>query len=215
MTKCYVEGMAWVLQYYYQGVRSDVNSPLGLTDDNHVIRLPHGSGTIPSISRPSPRTLKISISWTSSSLRASRSSHLSSLWVCSQPRGTYISFSAVQRHPNEDACSRQHIPTTFHDLMTNESSPIIDFYPTTFQIDMNGKRMAWQGVALLPFIEEKRLLEAMGPRYECLTEDEKRRNKWGNDVLFVYEAHALYPTLEALYGKRKKDEVGFSASRIL
>ena len=91
--------------------------------------------------------------------------------------------------------------------MTDEKSPIIDFYPTTFQIDMNGKRMAWQGVALLPFIDESRLLEAMTPRYPGLNDDEKRRNKWGNNVLFVFEENALYPSLEALYGKRKKDEV--------
>lgn len=94
--------------------------------------------------------------------------------------------------------------------MTENTSPIIDFYPPTFQIDMNGKRMAWQGVALLPFIDEKRLLDAMAPRYGNLSDDEKRRNKWGNNVLFVYEAHPLYSSLEALYGKRKKDEVSFA-----
>lgn len=102
--------------------------------------------------------------------------------------------------------SRTHIPATFHDLMTNESSPIIDFYPSTFQIDMNGKRMAWQGVVLLPFIDEKRLLEAMDPQYPNLTDEEKRRNQWGHNLLFVYEDHPLYATVEALYGKRKKDE---------
>lgn len=91
--------------------------------------------------------------------------------------------------------------------MTEDTSPIIDFYPPTFQIDMNGKRMAWQGVALLPFIDEKRLLDAMAPRYHNLSDEEKRRNKWGNNVLFVFETHPLYPSLEALYGKRKKDEV--------
>lgn len=93
--------------------------------------------------------------------------------------------------------------------MTEETSPIIDFYPSTFEIDMNGKRMAWQGVALLPFIDEKRLLEAMGTRYDNLTEEEKRRNTMGHDVLFAFESNALYPSLEALYGKRKKDEVSF------
>lgn len=91
--------------------------------------------------------------------------------------------------------------------MTDADSPIIDFYPTSFQIDMNGKRMAWQGVALLPFIDEKRLLDAMSPRYPHLTEDEIRRNQWGHNVLFAAEENPLYPSLEALYGKRKKDEV--------
>ena len=91
--------------------------------------------------------------------------------------------------------------------MTNEESPIIDFYPEEFDVDMNGKRMAWQGVALLPFIDQQRLLDAMGPRYENLTEDEKRRNKWGNNFLFAAEENPLYPSMEALYGKRKSNDV--------
>ena len=91
--------------------------------------------------------------------------------------------------------------------MINEESPILDFYPPTFQIDMNGKRMAWQGVALLPFIDPTRLLDAMAPYHENLTDDEKRRNSWGNDVIYVSEEHPFYPSLEALYGKRKSQDV--------
>ena len=67
--------------------------------------------------------------------------------------------------------------------------------------------MAWQGVALLPFIDEKRLLDAMAPRYPSLTEEEVQRNKWGNNVLFVFEEHPMYPAMEALYGKRKSQDV--------
>lgn len=104
--------------------------------------------------------------------------------------------------------SRHLIPPVFHDLMTNSESPIIDFYPTSFEIDMNGKKMSWQGVALLPFIDERRLLEAMHPRYPKLTDIEMRRNQRGEDVLFVSDDHPLYPSLEALYGKKRSQQVG-------
>lgn len=92
--------------------------------------------------------------------------------------------------------------------MISEDSPIIDFYPSTFEIDMNGKKMAWQGVALLPFIDQKRLLDAMAVEYPNLTEEEVKRNRWGNDVIFASDGHPIYPSYESLYGKRKSSEVG-------
>jgi 5'-3' exoribonuclease 2 len=91
--------------------------------------------------------------------------------------------------------------------MTDSESPIIDFYPPSFEIDMNGKKMSWQGVALLPFIDERRLLEAMQPRYPKMTEVEAQRNKRGNNILFVSDDNSFYPSLEALYGKKKSQEV--------
>jgi 5'-3' exonuclease len=91
--------------------------------------------------------------------------------------------------------------------MTSEESPIVDFYPTSFEIDMNGKKMVWQGVALLPFIDSNRLLEAMGPRYPGLTKEEVIRNGLGDNIIFVADEHSLYPFVESLYGKRKNLEV--------
>ena len=42
-------------------------------------------------------------------------------------------------------------------------------------MDLNGKRFAWQGVALLPFVDEKRLKKAIEPLVDLLlrpTKDE-------------------------------------------
>lgn len=43
-------------------------------------------------------------------------------------------------------------------LMTESRSPIVDFYPTEFRVDQEGKRNEWEGVVLVPFIDEARLL---------------------------------------------------------
>ena len=45
-------------------------------------------------------------------------------------------------------------------LMTDANSPVADFYPTDFRVDMEGKRNEWEGVVLVPFIDEARLLAA-------------------------------------------------------
>ena len=44
--------------------------------------------------------------------------------------------------------------------MCDAASPIMDFYPRDFRVDLEGKRNDWEGVVLVPFIEEQRLLTA-------------------------------------------------------
>ncbi|KAK9457117.1 exoribonuclease 2 [Dipodascopsis uninucleata] len=83
------------------------------------------------------------------------------------------------------AASSHTLPPVLRTLMTDETSEIIDFYPESFPIDMNGKKMSWQGIALLPFIDEKRLLSAVQEKYNLLTEEEQSRNMHGNDVVYV------------------------------
>jgi 5'-3' exonuclease len=46
--------------------------------------------------------------------------------------------------------------------MTEETSPIHDFYPKEFELDMNGKKQDWEAVVKIPFIDQARLLRAMG-----------------------------------------------------
>lgn len=83
------------------------------------------------------------------------------------------------------AGSCQNLPPTWQKLMKESDSPIIDFYPNDFRIDLNGKRAAWQGVALLPFIDETRLFLALKQVYNDLTDPEMERNSLGPHLVFV------------------------------
>jgi 5'-3' exoribonuclease 1 len=82
--------------------------------------------------------------------------------------------------------SKSILPQCYWDLMTNPDSPIIDFYPRDFELDMNGKKMEWEAVVVIPFIEENRLLPAMATKEKDLTEDERARNEFGVSLKFTF-----------------------------
>ena len=90
------------------------------------------------------------------------------------------------------AASSQNLPLTWRKLMCDPNSPIIDFYPDTFKIDLNGKKAAWMGVALLPFIDERRLFDTLNKVYPDLTEEEKQRNARGTHLIFFSKQNQVY-----------------------
>ena len=59
------------------------------------------------------------------------------------------------------AASKSLLPEAYHSLMTEESSPIIKYYPVDFKTDLNGKRQEWEAVVLIPLIDEKSLIAGM------------------------------------------------------
>ncbi|KAM7350947.1 5'-3' exoribonuclease 2 Rat1 [Cochliomyia hominivorax] len=100
------------------------------------------------------------------------------------------------------AASSSHVPEPWAKLMHDPHSDIIDFYPEDFKIDLNGKKFAWQGVALLPFVDEKRLFKALKPYYGMLTEEEIKRNKQGDCRLYVGRGNKSYKTLSLHYSNK-------------
>jgi 5'-3' exoribonuclease 1 len=98
--------------------------------------------------------------------------------------------------------SKKIVPTVYWELMTDPNSPIIDFYPRDFELDMNGKKMDWEAVVKIPFIDEKRLLAAMAPKDALLSDAEKARNDFGVALKFTYseDVDFVYPSsLEGVF----------------
>lgn len=164
----YVEGLAWVLQYYFQGC-------------------PSWEWYYPYHYAPFAADFK----------------DIGKLEIKFEKGRTSRPFEQLMSVL--PAASRHAIPEVFHDLMLNEDSDIIDFYPEDFEIDLNGKKFAWQGVALLPFIDMERLLGAVQARYPLLSPEDQLRNARGRDVLLLSDRmESLYDeVLTNFYSKKQ------------
>lgn len=173
VVKCYVEGIAWVLLYYYQGCASWTwyypyhYAPFAqdfVNIKNLEIKFDKGEPFLP-----------------------------------------YEQLMSVL-----PAASGHTLPKIFRPLMSEADSEIIDFYPEEFPIDMNGKKMAWQGIALLPFIDEKRLLNVVRAQYEKLTPEEKSRNVRKKEVLLISNKNVNYDAFSNnLYSETPVEVVKF------
>jgi 5'-3' exonuclease len=79
------------------------------------------------------------------------------------------------------------LPSSFAKLMSSRQSPMLDFYPQEYKIDLNGKKNLWEGVVLLPFIDQEKLIitvKKFGNKNQLLFK-EKIRNCFGRDIVFI------------------------------
>lgn len=163
LTENYVQGLQWVLLYYYRGVAS----------------WPwyYGYHYSPMIS-----DVKLGL-------------NADIKFQLGQPFRPYQQLMGVL--PDR---SKTIVPTPYHDLMTNPKSPIIDFYPRDFELDMNGKKMEWEAVVKIPFIDERRLLPAMKTKEHMLSQAEKDRNEFGVSLRFSYSRDVEFTYPSSLVG---------------
>ncbi|KAA6417737.1 MAG: 5 -3 exoribonuclease 1, partial [Trebouxia sp. A1-2] len=148
---CFIEGLHWVLEYYYRGVAS------------WTWFFPYHFAPM-----------------------ISDMTDIQEFDVAFQLGQPFLPFQ--QLLGVLPSASFKLLPEPFQWLMTDANSPIHDFYPTDFRVDMEGKRNDWEGVVLIPFIDEARLLAAshtVGPAK--LSKEEANRNKLGELLVFSHQ----------------------------
>ncbi|XP_028193853.1 5'-3' exoribonuclease 3-like isoform X2 [Glycine soja] len=87
--------------------------------------------------------------------------------------------------------SSHALPKAYSQLMLDEQSRIFDFYPQDFEVDTEGKRFMWQGICILSWIDDKRLVAETRELKNELSENEAIRNSVKADSLFVRSASKL------------------------
>jgi 5'-3' exoribonuclease 1 len=157
LTENYVQGLQWVLYYYYQGVVSW------------------------------PWFYRYHYSPMISDVHLGLGADLN--FTLGQPFRPFQQLMGVL--PDR---SKKIVPEPYHELMTDPNSPIIEFYPRNFELDMNGKKMDWEAVVKIPFIEEDKLLRAMATKDHLLSPDERERNSFGVSLKFTHD-----PSLDYVY----------------
>lgn len=165
-TRHYLEGLQWVLYYYYKGCPSW----------NWYFRYHYA-----------PRISDISIGIQDMLEKKETEVHFEQ----AKPFKPFEQLMAVL-----PARSKKLMPDVYRSLMTEEHSPIIDFYPHEVDIDLNGKTASWEAVVLLSFVDENRLLAALKPIEAKLTPEETKRNSYGTDIIFIFNPQndSVYPT---------------------
>ena len=90
------------------------------------------------------------------------------------------------------------LPSSYSKLMTDEASPLVEYYPSDFEVDPNGKKNSWEYIVKIPFITESDLLSAVSKidhKME-LTEAERIRNLLG-------EVHHFSPQKFGVIGRNR------------
>ncbi|PFH36445.1 hypothetical protein BESB_046370 [Besnoitia besnoiti] len=172
----YLEGLQWVLYYYYRGPQFsgwDWFYPYHyapfMTDVLYCSFFTDGVRELADLRKKSIR------------------------FPASKPYSPFMQLLSIL--PPKSAAL---LPKALQPLLLFPSPELTPYFPTDFEVDMEGCTVSWGGVTLLPFIEEKLLHKEALPLFSKLSGKELRRNTRGKNVLLYRDPHLRSRVLRSL-----------------
>ena len=99
------------------------------------------------------------------------------------------------------------LPKPMGDLLSNPDSPLAPFCPTSFVVDLSGKRKEWEGIAILPTIDFElvyRLYKEILPQVSL---HDRQRNSFSYTVFYSYSVKNPPVLFKSYYGDLQNSKV--------
>eukprot|EP00758_Cryptobia_borreli_P005991 Tbor_TRINITY_DN5039_c0_g3::TRINITY_DN5039_c0_g3_i1::g.13960::m.13960/K12618/XRN1, SEP1, KEM1; 5'-3' exoribonuclease 1 len=89
--------------------------------------------------------------------------------------------------------SFRSLPQAYWPLLKSESSPLRQYFPDHLKIDKEGARAPWEGIVLIPFINEDVLIAAYESVQNRVTDVDRSKNRIGKVIKFRYNENMPNP----------------------
>jgi len=171
MMKKYLEGIQWVMFYYYRGAQH-----WRWYYPYHYAPLigDFGNNLVQSFLNGNPKISSFEVDYN-----------------CPQETEPYTPFQ--QLLSIMPIRSFKLLPSCYRAIATNE---LKDFFPDDFSVDLNGKTLAWEAIVLIPFVDQSLFLEMETKMLQSgalFTDKENARNNWK----FIYHDYKFAPSTDA------------------
>lgn len=91
------------------------------------------------------------------------------------------------------------IPSPLCNLLTDDDSPLKDFYPTNFDIDLSGKRREWEGIVILPAVDFNIVREIYFQLINKIKPQDLKRNITGKSFIYKFDLKTSF-NFKSFYG---------------
>jgi len=91
------------------------------------------------------------------------------------------------------------LPHPLNELLTRDNSPLKEFCPDKFKIDLSGKKHEYQGIVILPMLDPVIVVDAYLSQVSLVNQYELKRNIFGKSYVYKYDSK-ISKIFKSFYG---------------